>query len=137
MGYMRQPAIKTDYWELRSAEASHAKYGDKFWIPSLEARQTVKRGQAARLIFDIEVDNEGELKIVGERMWVIVKEKIGDTYIGILDNQPACSNFEDDVYLCLGAEVPFLAEHIIDIDTPPQEHAEWQLGLEPERIWPR
>ena len=134
---MRQPAIEIDYWELRSAEASHAKHGDEFWIPPLEARQTVKRGQAARLIFDIKVDNEGELKVVGERMRVIVKEKIGDTYIGILDNQPACSDFEDDVYLCLGAEVPFLAEHIIDIDTPPQKHSDWQLSLAPERIWPR
>jgi hypothetical protein len=134
---MRQPTIETDYWELRSAEASHAKYGDEFWIPPLEVRQTVKRGQAARLIFDIEVYNEGELEVVGERMWVIVKEKIGDTYIGVLDNQPACSDFEDDVYLCLGAEVPFMAEHIIDIDTPPQEHSDWQLSLAPERIWPR
>jgi hypothetical protein len=71
-----------------------------------------KRGQAARLMFDIEVDDEGNLDVVGERMWVIVKEKVGDTYIGILDNQPACSDFEDGFYLCLGAEVPFLAEHI-------------------------
>jgi hypothetical protein len=134
---MRQPSIETDFWELRSAEESHAKYGDKFWIPALEERQSLKRGQAARLIFDIEVDNEGKIEVVGERMWVIVKEKIGDTYIGILDNQPACSAFEDDVYLCLGAEVPFLAEYIIAIDMPPQDHSDWQLSLEPARIWPR
>ncbi|RZK28007.1 MAG: hypothetical protein EOO63_12195 [Hymenobacter sp.] len=112
---MRQPSIKTDYWELRSAEKSQAKYGDDFWIPALEDRQTLKRGQAARLIFDIEVDDEGKLEVQGERMWVIVSEKIGDTYIGILDNQPACSNFEDEVYLCLGAEIPFLSEYVIDI----------------------
>jgi hypothetical protein len=134
---MRQPSIETDYWELRSAEKSHAKYGEKFWIPSLEQRQSIERGQAARLIFDIKTNNEGKLEIAGERMWVIVKEKIGDTYIGILDNQPTCSNFEDDVYLCLGAEVPFLAEHVIDIDTPPQEHSDWQLSLNPKRIWLR
>jgi hypothetical protein len=134
---MRKPTIKNDYWELRSAKESHAKYGDSFWIPALEARQTIKRGQAARLIFDIEVDDAGKIEVVGERMWVIVKEKIGDTYIGILDNQPACSDFEDDVYLCLGAEVPFLAEHVIAIDTPPQDHSDSQLSLEPERIWPR
>ena len=75
---MRQPSLKTDYWELRSAEESHAKYGDRFWIPSLEDRQNIKRGQAARLIFDIEVDNEGEIEVQGERMYVIVSEKIGD-----------------------------------------------------------
>ncbi|RZJ62107.1 MAG: hypothetical protein EOO58_01015 [Hymenobacter sp.] len=134
---MRQPSIETDYWELRSAEESHEKYGDRFWIPSLEDRQNIKRGQAARLIFDIEVDNEGETEVQGERMYVIVSEKIGDVYIGILDNQPACSDFEDDVYLCIGAEVPFLAEHVIDIDYPPQDHVDWQLGQKPERIWPR
>ena len=134
---MHLPTIKTDYWELRSAEESHAKNGDNFWIPSLEARQNIKRGQAARLIFDIEVDDEGEIDLVGERMWVIVKEKLGDTYIGILDNQPTCSAFEDAVYLCLGAEVPFLAEHVIYINSPPQDHSDWQLSLEPERIWPR
>jgi hypothetical protein len=134
---MRQPTIKTDFWELRSAEKSHAKYGDNFWIPDLEQRQSIQRGQAARLLFDIEIDNEGKLEIEGERMWVIVSEKIGDIYIGILDNQPACSDFEDEVYLCLGAEIPFLAEHVIDIDTPPQEYANWQLSQNPERIWPR
>jgi hypothetical protein len=134
---MRRPTIKTDYWELRSAEASHAKYGDRFWIPALAARQNIQRGQAARLMYDIEVDDEGKLEVVGERMWVIIKEKVGDTYIGILDNQPACSDFEDGFYLCLGAEVPFLAEHVIDIDTPPQDHSDWQLSLEPEQIWPR
>jgi hypothetical protein len=41
------------------------------------------------------------------------------------------------VYLCLGAEIPFLAEHVIDIDTPPQDYADWQLSQNPERIWPR
>lgn len=46
-------------------------------------------------------------------------------YICILDNQLSCSNLEASVYLCLGAEAPFLAEHIIDIDTPSQEHSDW------------
>jgi len=117
---MRLPSIETDYWELRSAEAAHAKYGDEFWLPPLEERQNLKRGQAARLIFDIEINNEGTIEIQGERMYVIVSEKIGDTYIGILDNQPACSDFEDNVYLRLGVEVPFLAEHVIDIENLPR-----------------
>ena len=75
---MRLPSIKTDYWELRSAEKSRAKYREAFWTPTLEERRNLKRGQAARLIFDIEVANEGEIEIQGERMWIIVKEKIGD-----------------------------------------------------------
>ena len=134
---MRQPSIKTDYWELRSAEASHAKYGDKFWIPPLEERQNLKRGQAARLIFDIEADKDGEPKISGERMWVIVSEKIGGTYIGILDNQPACIDPDDGFYLQFGVEVPFQAEHIIDVDAPPQDYADEVLSQTPERTWPR
>ncbi len=134
---MRYPSIKTDYWELHSAEASQAKYGDRFWIPSLAERQNIKRGQAARLIFDIRVGNEGKFEVQGERMYVIVSEKIGDIYIGILDNQPACSDFKADVYLCMSAEVPFLAEHVIDIATPPQEYVDWQLNQKPERLWPR
>lgn len=134
---MHQPSIKTDYWELRSAEESHAKYGDKFWIPSREERQSLKRGQAARLMFDIEADNAGELEVSGERMWVIVSEVIGDTYIGILDNQPVCVDPDDDFYLQFGAEVPFQAKHVIDVDAPPQDYVEELLSQNPARIWPR
>ncbi len=134
---MRQPTIKTDYWELRSAEESHAKYGDDFWIPALEDRQAVARGQAVRLIFDIETDNEGKAEVGGERMWVIVSEKVDDTYIGILDNQPACLDPDADFYLGFGVEIPFKAEHIISIDQPPQDYVEEVLGEAPARNWPR
>lgn len=70
-------------------------------------------------------------------MWVIVSEKIGDIYIGILDNQPMCIDPDDDFYLGFGAEVPFAAEHVIDIDNPPQDYAEQVLSQVPERQWPR
>ena len=70
-------------------------------------------------------------------MWVIISEKIGDTYIGILDNQPVCFDPADNFYLSFGAEIPFLAEHIIDIDNPPQDYVDWQLSQKPEHVWPR
>lgn len=89
------------------------------------------------MIFDIEADNAGEPEISGERMWVIVSEKIEDTYIGILDNQPVCINPDDDFYLQFGVEVPFKAEHVIDVDAPPQDYAEEVLSQTPGRIWPR
>jgi hypothetical protein len=127
----------TDYWQLRSAEESHTKNPDTFWIPTLEERQSLQRGQAARLIFDIEVADEGKAKTVGERMWVIVTEKIGEDYIGVLDNQPACMSFEDGFYLRFGAEVPFSVQHVIDIGSPPQEYVDWQLSLPPEGVWSR
>lgn len=130
--------IKTDFWELRSGELAHLKNPESFRIPSLAERQNVHRGQAVRLIFDIEGENEDRsIETVGERMWVIVSEEIGAEYVGILDNQPACSNLEDNVYLRFGVEVPFRAEHIIDVENPPQEYVEWQLGQTPERVWPR
>ena len=90
------------------------------------------------MIFDIEGENEaGEVEVQGERMWVIISEKVGKTYIGILDNQPACFNPEDDFYLSFGAEIPFLAKHIIDIASPPQEYVDWQLSQLPTKVWPR
>ena len=37
---MRLATRKTDFWELRSAEAGHAANPDSFLIPPLEIRQT-------------------------------------------------------------------------------------------------
>jgi len=135
---MRLPSFERDYWQLRSAVASHREHSDTFWIPPLERRQNLKRGQSARLIFDIEAQGEsGAVEVQGERMWVIVAERLGDAYIGILDNQPALIGASDDVYVCFGAEVPFLPEHVVDIGDPPADYAGWQLGQEPQRRWPR
>jgi hypothetical protein len=133
---MRLATLEHDLWQLRSGEASHRQHPETFWIPPLQQRQNLKRGQAARLIFDIEAEEDGTVVVGGERMWVIVAEKIGDTYIGILDNQPALER-SDSVYLRFGAEVPFRAEHVIDISQPPPEYVDWQLGQAPERVWPR
>jgi len=135
---MRLPTIDRDYWELRSAEESHRRHPERFWIPPLEARQNLRRGQAAKLIFDIQTEDEhGNTTVGGERMWVIVTERVGDFYIGLLDNQPASVEPDENVYLCFGAEVPFLPEHVIDINDPPDKYVQWQLSQPPERYWPR
>ncbi len=134
---MRLASFERDSWQLRSGEESHRLHPETFWIPPLEQRQRLQRGQAARLIFEIEGEEDGTVTVQGERMWVIVAEKIGDTYIGILDNQPACLDRSDSFYLTFGAEVPFRAEHVIDILQPPEKYVEWQLGQPPDRIWPR
>ena len=82
----------------------------------LESRCNLKRGPAATLILDIESsDDDGNAVVQGERMWVIVAEMLGEFYIGILDNRPSSLEPSDDVYLCLGAEIPFRTEHIIKI----------------------
>jgi len=135
---MRLASFERDFWQLRSGEKSYREHPDTFWIPPLEQRQNLKRGQAVRLIFEIEGEEEnGSVSVQGERMWVIVAEKVGDTYIGILDNQPACLERSDEVHLRFGAEVAFRAEHVIDIGQPPPEYVEWQLGQPPDRVWPR
>ena len=135
---MRLPTLERDFWTLRSAEESHRAHPDTFWIPPAEERRSLQRGKAARLIFDIEAaDEDGKLVVSGERMWVIVAERVGDLYIGILDNKPATFEPGDSAYLCFGAEVPFGPEHVIDIGDPPVDYVEWQLGQKPERIWPR
>jgi len=133
---MRLPNIAQDNWMLRSGEASHAANPETFEIPPAIQRHNLKRGQAAKLMFEIESEDEdGTLDITCERMWVIVTEMVGDTYIGILDSQPISIEHGEDVYLCFGAEVPFKAEHVIEIDTPPTKYSEWQLGQKPEREW--
>ena len=135
---MRMASFKRDFWQLRSGEESLRQHPDSFWLPPLEQRQALQRGQTARLIFDIEgEDDDGTVEVQGERMWVVVAEQVGDAYIGILDNQPACLEPADGVYLRFGAEVPFRAEHVIDIGPPPADYVEWQLGQPPDRVWPR
>jgi hypothetical protein len=135
---MRFASLDKDYWELRSAEDESHKHPDTFHIPPQPARCSLQHGDAAKLIFDIEgEDEDGTVIIQGERMWVIVSEVGEGYYIGILDDEPALIETGDDVYLCFGAEVPFRAEHIIDIERPPSEYIEWQLGQHPKRVWSR
>lgn len=136
---MRLASFKEDYWELRNAETYHEANPDTFWMPDLNDRKSLKRGDAAKLIFDIECEDEnGNIIIEGERIYVIVSEVVGNKYIGILDSQPLCIDKDQEgVYLCFGAEIPFSTEHVIDIDRPPEDYIEWQLGQPPERKWPR
>ena len=135
---MRLPSLELDGWQLRSGEEAHVLHPDTFELPPREAREGLRRGQAARLMFWIEERQpDGSSVPQGERMWVIVAERIGDTYIGILDNQPLSVDRESDAYLRFGTEIPFRAEHVIDILDPPAEYSAWQLGQAPDGVWAR
>jgi len=135
---IRLATLARDSWELRSAEASQREHPDTFRIPPPAVRANLRRGQAAKLIFDLEaVEEDGSIVVQGERMWVIVAERAGETYVGLLDSQPASIEPSPTVYLCFGAEIPFLPEHVVDIAQPPEEYVTWQLGQVPERTWPR
>jgi hypothetical protein len=133
---MRLPTLSEDYWQLLSAEESHRRNPSTFWIPSLDARSSLQRGQAAKLMFEIEADEDGSVDRGVERMWVLITERVGEIYIGVLVNTPSL-DAPDEFHLRLGAEVPFLPEHIIDIDDPPQDFVEQVLAREPSRRWPR
>jgi hypothetical protein len=134
---MRLPNIENDYWALHSGEAAHKEHPESFWIPPLEDRQNLKIGQVVKLIFEIETVNEREeVSVSVERMWVMVAGKQGDYYMGRLMNEPASQEPSDELYLCNGAEIPFLAEHVIEIDNPPEEYSSRQLAKAPNRTWP-
>jgi hypothetical protein len=134
---VRLPTLKQDFWELRSGEESHRKSPITFQIPSRDARANLRRGQAAKLIFEIEATDEtGAIVVGGERMWVIMTERVAEVYLGVLVDEPSLDP-SDDVYLREGAEIPFLPEHIIDIDDPPDDFVAQVFAREPTRRWPR
>jgi len=77
---MKLASVKDDSWELRSGTTAHEKYPDTFWIQPQKEREALKIGQAAKLMFDVEAFDESvEQCLSGERMWVIVSERIDDT----------------------------------------------------------
>jgi hypothetical protein len=135
---MRRATLGEHFWQLQSGEARHAARPDTFWLPERARREQLRRGQAARLLFEIEGEaDDGTVERTVERMWVIVAERVDDGYVGVLDNRPASLDPAPNVYLVEGAEVPFWPEHVIDIAEPPAEWAEHRLGQPPTRRWPR
>lgn len=135
---MRLPTIEKDFWALASGEARHAESPDSFWIPPLSERESLQIGQGVRLIFEIESETEGGTIDRGcERMWVVVSEIVPPYFIGRLNNQPAVVEEDSDFYLTRDAEVPFLPEHVIDIQQPPAAFTEALFSQAPRHVWPR
>ena len=135
---MRIASFEQNGWQLRCAETSHRNHPKSFWIPAELDRTSLKVGQAAKLIFEIEKKLGDGFVLESERMWVLVSKVVGERYLSILDNQPTTTDFKDpEEYLIFGAEVLFEPRHIIDIAEPPKDYVEWQLGQKPERTWPQ
>lgn len=115
---LRLPTIDLDGYELRSGLAQHHRTPETFYMPREDERQALEVGDIVKLIFIIAVtadpedsDDDGTF---GERMWVIVKGRIGPYYIGSLNNMPLTSDEQDN--LTFEDEVIFLPEHVIDIE---------------------
>jgi hypothetical protein len=120
------PSIETDSWALLSAEKLHSEHPTTFAIPSRQAREALRRGDAAKLLFDIETKENGEVVDRGvDRMWVVVTRCADGRYEGVLDNDPGAA---DGLTLQRGALISFLPEDVADIDRPPDEYLRERFG---------
>jgi uncharacterized protein YegJ (DUF2314 family) len=130
---MHEPDFEIDGWCLEDGEAYHAEAPDTFWIPERHRREGLEAGDLAKLIFRISVDNEDE-NVSVERMWVLVRKRTPNGYLGVLDNEPDAIAKNDEFWL--GTELPFSAKHVIDIGE--RDENTIMLALEePRTRWPR
>lgn len=116
---LRLPTMDKDGYELSNAEIIHQENPDTFYLPPEEHRANLLVGDSVKLIFQIAIEDEELGNVLGERMWVRVKGKIGPYYIGNLDNNPLTSSEQDNIIY--DDMVIFLPEHVIDIHEPEDE----------------
>jgi hypothetical protein len=69
--------------------------------------------------------------------WVVVSEIATPFFIGRLTNKPRSIDEDSDFYLKEGVEIPFLPEHVIDIDEPPEVFLSVLFSEPPKDVWPR
>lgn len=113
-------------WVLVSAVERNVASPDTFNIPSELARNSLKRGDAAKILFDIETKEGGIIVDRGvDRMWVIVTSVTGAGYIGVLDSDPG---YGENLKLAQGDLIEFGAEHVSKIDNPPAEYLTKEYG---------
>lgn len=117
MEEIRLATLDLDGWELRSGLAQHHRSPDTFYILGEKERRALNEGDTVKLIFEIAIspdeDDPEALEAFAERMWVIVKRRVGPYYVGELNNKPVTSGEQE--HLDVGDEVVFLPEHVIDI----------------------
>jgi hypothetical protein len=118
--------IENDGWTLISAEDRQAEHPDTFHIPSREQRESLARGDGAKLLFDIETRDRDRVIDRGvDRLWVIVKGRTGGNYLGVLDSDPGSA---EGLNLHAGQLITFRPEHVADIDRPPRQYIEKKYG---------
>jgi uncharacterized protein YegJ (DUF2314 family) len=121
---MKEPDFEVDGWCLEDGEERHRVNPHSFWIPNREDRERLRQGDLAKLIFRISLNDEAE-PVATERMWVIVREHSSEGYIGVLDNEPR--SISENEWFWRGTEVPFKAQHVIDILIMNEKAAETAL----------
>jgi hypothetical protein len=109
---MRAPNFKKDGWCLDDGEEYHRAAPKTFLIPDLALRKILQPGDFAKLIFKIAVEGDEYDSI--ERMWVIIRERTPNGYVGMLDNEPFPISENDRFWV--GTELPFDYRHIIAVE---------------------
>lgn len=100
-------------WWLVSAEQRSAEYPTSFWIPKRALREALKRGDIAKLVFEMAPLPNG---CNGERMWVKIERVLRDAdtgkvhYSGHLMSKPAFMS------IAVGETIDFGPEHIAEVD---------------------
>ena len=119
-------SIESDGWQLLSAEERQAQHPTTFEIPDAEARKSLRPGDAAKLLFEIETKEFNRVIDRGvDRMWVIVLARVGDRYRGVLDSEPGQA---DGLQLHEGDEITFGPEHVAEIGHPPRTYLVEKYG---------
>lgn len=108
---MKLASLQEDGWQLQSIEEHAREYAGTFVVLPIEQRSALEAGQVVKLAFRILVEDEtGREQEVLERMWVKVKNGNRGTFLGTLDN-----NAQYAEHMVAGVEVPFQAEHVIQV----------------------
>lgn len=108
-------SLSENGWHLLSGVSQHNSTPETFWIPSEFDRDSLAEGDFVKLMFEIEnVNDDSLINNFTERMWVIIKARIGPYYIGALNNHPI--SIMKKKQLKCGDSVLFLPEHIIKIN---------------------
>ncbi|MFD2332581.1 DUF2185 domain-containing protein [Cohnella sp. GCM10020058] len=110
-------------WSLEDVEQTNLLNPNTFFIPSLKERQKQKKGDFVRLHFVLEHPAEDEPR--AERMWVEVtgKKRWGQTYTGILTNQPVYIKS-----LQIGDQIEFEPKHIARVIIPKDDPRWLDIG---------
>lgn len=93
-------------YQLADAEVRHAESPETFEIPGAGERESLDAGDWVKLVFEISDGSRTEV----ERMWVKVTGRQDDSFQGLLDNDPYCTD-----ELKSGEPVTFGARHVIQI----------------------
>jgi hypothetical protein len=106
-GHPIYPDFQRDGFYLENA-VMRASLWPTFQIALADVRYGIQPGQLVKLDFTFADEGADKTGTETERMWATVKERYGDHWIGILDNDPRCHNA-----IACGREFHFHPDHVV------------------------